>query len=110
MARGRRAGAKPKPSSKRMTRVIGLRVTEEEYRRLTRLAQREHVPLAAWTRARLLRSIEDQASFEFSRESFDARQQAQEETLAKAQTLLEETRRLYQSTVPATPDESEKED
>ena len=98
MAR-KRPGPKRKPAAKRLSRVIGVRVTEEEYQRLARLAENEHVPVAAWARARLLRSVEDGASLENSHKQFESRQRKQEKTLRRAETLLEETRRLYQSAV-----------
>ena len=85
-----------------MTRIIGIRVTESEYRRLARLARRDHVPLAAWVRGRLLRALKEDASFDSVREKLETRQQEQEEALAEAKFLLRETRTLYQSAAPRT--------
>ncbi len=85
-----------------MTRIIGIRVTESEYRRLAQLARRDHVPLAAWVRGRLLRALGDDASFDSVREEFETRQREQEQAVAEAKFLLRETRTLYQSAAPRT--------
>ena len=93
-------GPKGKPRSERMTRIIGIRVTEAEYRRLARLARKEHVPLAAWVRGRLLRAVEGDATVESTQEELETRRREQEEALAEAKLLLRETRTLYQSAAP----------
>lgn len=93
MKKSARRGQRQKPQSERMSRVIGLRVTEAEYLRLQELAKNEHLPLAAWVRGRLLRCLEEDAGQE-------ARQKEQQESLEEAKFLLRETRALYQTALP----------
>lgn len=108
MIRRRKPGPKPKRPADRLTRVIGLRVTNQEYRRLVVLAKKERIPLGAWARARLLRAVETDASLESIGDKLEVRSRKQEQVLARTQKLLTKTIRLYQSANPRTPlDEDE---
>lgn len=95
-------GPKPKRAADRLIRVIGLRVTNQEYRHLALLARKERISLGAWARARLLKAVEEDASLESLGDKFENRSRKQDQALAKTQKLLTETIRLYQSANPRT--------
>ncbi len=93
-------GPKPKPRGKRKDRIIGVRITDSEHRKLERLAERQHISVAAWARAQILIAVEGKTVISAE---FEARQREQEKTLAETKALLNETVRLYQSAVPRDP-------
>ena len=85
----RKPGPKPRPASKRKVKVVGVRVSDAEYRRFERLAKRQHISVGSWARAQLLKAAEqDETAVEL------------EDQLEEAKRLVQETRILYQSAVP----------
>ena len=95
----RKPGPKPKPASRRKDRIIGVRVTEAEYRKFERLADRQHTPVATWARAQILRALEHAAQTDAGNAEVEARRREQDEKLVQTEVLLKETLRLYQSAV-----------
>lgn len=79
-------GPKSKPASKRKDRIIGVRVTEAEFKKFERLAEKQHIPLAAWARAQIMLAQDYAAQ----------KDREQDEKLTETKALLETTRRLYQ--------------
>ena len=101
-------GPKPKPRSRRKDRIVGVRVTDAEYRKFERLAGRQHITVAAWARAQILLALEHAAEKGEITAGFEARQREQEETLAETKALLKETVRLYQSAAPSGTEKTDK--
>ncbi len=93
----RRPGPKPKPASKRKDRLIGVRVTEAEYKKFERLARRQHITVAAWVRAQVHRAVESAPDDAAASSELEKARRGQEELLDKTKDLLKQTIRLYQS-------------
>jgi len=79
-------GPKPKPARERKDRIIGVRVTAAEHRKFEKLAEKLHIPLAAWARGQIMLALDYAAE----------KDREQDEKLAETKALVQEVRVLYQ--------------
>lgn len=102
-----KSGPKPKPASKRKDRIIGVRVTAAEYRKFEQMAQKQHIPIAAWARAQIMLALDYATEKIANQSSLKAARREQDKKLTETKLLLRKTMRLYQSATTGGAEEEE---